>query len=685
MVETAKIWRENALRHFQAPLFGNAYFLILTYFAPLASGFLFWIMAAKLMPAEKVGWGSALLSVSALLVSLSGLDLGTGLIRFVPLSLAQSPERINAAIWLRGGLASVAALAFLAGASVWSPALASINTSKTIIALFVVGTIVLSINELLEHAFVAYRSAHFALWKSLIVSLGRFPILAFLAMTAADGGFEIYLSTVIPAGVASIVAVLYFLPQAFPAYRLRWQFSPALLLDMVRYSLANHLVTFLLQLPVLIIPALVINTALGPAAAGIAYISSMVATTTLLIPAAISRSLLAEGAHTTEHLPTQTRKALVFSFGLLVLPVAVLTLLGPFILGLLFGPAYQQQGSGLLVLLALSALPATLIAIYVSLQRVRNQMKTLIGVAIATSLTSVGLEGWLVHVWGLSGLGIGLLVGQLVGGALTVAEIAKTAYSSRPLGQPTDYSSLKKTLDCIIDEVTAQLPPAPRLLDVGCGTGVVASRLRQRLGGFGVGVDVDEQPLRLAAAHYKHEPTGFARYDGYQLPFADGQFHLILLHEVIEHVPEPERLLNDIQRNVALGGLVIITTPNATLHPFSGNAHPDHIRHFTVSQLRRLVEQTGLEVVDQFYRCHPLGNGLDHLLIGIAKRALPIRDVQPHMATLQRPSAYPLFQFYHDWVDPLITWIEQTEFRLRRRQPALDQVCICRKPLEAEQ
>lgn len=420
-------------RHLRVPLFGNAYFLILTNVLPAASGFFFWTLAARLMPAEQVGWGSTLISVTTLLVTLFGLDIGTGLIRYVPLSIENSSSIVNTAFWARTLLAGLAALIFLAGAPVWSPALTPIRSSAASIAMFLAGNVVLSVAELLEHVFVAYRSAQYALLKSLIVGLGRFPIVILLVLAnAASDGYSVYLSVVAASALAIVVSIVWFLPKAFAGYRLNSNARPALFASMARYSFKNYLVSFLLQLPGLAVPLLVVNSSLGATGAGVAYVVSMMAWAVVVIPAAVSRSLLAEGSHEADNMPHHLRRAVLFSFLLMSVPLIVLVSVGPMLLGLLFGPVYRQLGSGMLIWMSLGGIPTVFFATYVSLKRVRHEMLSLTVVAAIACLVSLGLGFMFLNAWGLEGLAAGLSIGQWVGGVWSLPEIVKLTRSARP-------------------------------------------------------------------------------------------------------------------------------------------------------------------------------------------------------------------------------------------------------------
>lgn len=101
------------------------------------------------------------------------------------------------------------------------------------------------------------------------------------------------------------------------------------------------------------------------------------------------------------------------------------------------------------------------------------------------------------------------------------------------------------------------LPAAPRVLDVGCGTGEIASRLAEALPAARVvGVDLLEGHLSLARARYARlaPRLSFARGDGFALAFPDGAFDLAVCRHVLQSVPEPERVVAELARVVRPGG-----------------------------------------------------------------------------------------------------------------------------------
>ena len=92
------------------------------------------------------------------------------------------------------------------------------------------------------------------------------------------------------------------------------------------------------------------------------------------------------------------------------------------------------------------------------------------------------------------------------------------------------------------------------MLDVGCGTGVVARHAAPRVGDGGrvVGVDVNEGMLAVAAGIAPG--IEWRRADAAQLPFGDGEFDLILCEQALMFFADRTAALRELQRVLAPGG-----------------------------------------------------------------------------------------------------------------------------------
>ena len=108
-----------------------------------------------------------------------------------------------------------------------------------------------------------------------------------------------------------------------------------------------------------------------------------------------------------------------------------------------------------------------------------------------------------------------------------------------------------------------------RVLEVGCGPGELAARVRDELGAEVVAVDISPRMVELARERGIDAREG----DVQQLPFADGEFECAVAAWMLYHVPDVERALAELARVLRPGGRLVAVT----------NA-PDHLL-----ELRELV------------------------------------------------------------------------------------------------
>lgn len=78
-----------------------------------------------------------------------------------------------------------------------------------------------------------------------------------------------------------------------------------------------------------------------------------------------------------------------------------------------------------------------------------------------------------------------------------------------------------------------------------------------------------------------------------RLPFHDGEFDTILLSDVLEHIPEPERLWAEMARILCPGGVLLLNVPFF----FRIHEEPYDYYRYTEYALRRFAENHGFEVV----------------------------------------------------------------------------------------
>jgi len=97
-----------------------------------------------------------------------------------------------------------------------------------------------------------------------------------------------------------------------------------------------------------------------------------------------------------------------------------------------------------------------------------------------------------------------------------------------------------------------------RVLDVGCGTGLITARLAQEIG-FPrvVGTDIIPERIHAARETYRDDPRlEFKIANGARLPFADDSFQLTVSRHVLQVVPDPDVIILEMARVTAGNGVL---------------------------------------------------------------------------------------------------------------------------------
>jgi 2-polyprenyl-6-hydroxyphenyl methylase / 3-demethylubiquinone-9 3-methyltransferase len=145
-------------------------------------------------------------------------------------------------------------------------------------------------------------------------------------------------------------------------------------------------------------------------------------------------------------------------------------------------------------------------------------------------------------------------------------------------------------------------------LDVGCGGGLLAEPLA-RLGAKVTGIDASPEVIAVARDHASTMGLEI-EYRAGDVQDLEGEFDLITCMEVIEHVAEPQAFVTALARRLAPGGLLIMSTPNATrlskllmitigegLGRIPRGTH-DFDRFIAPERLKALLANAGLKCLD---------------------------------------------------------------------------------------
>jgi SAM-dependent methyltransferase len=147
-----------------------------------------------------------------------------------------------------------------------------------------------------------------------------------------------------------------------------------------------------------------------------------------------------------------------------------------------------------------------------------------------------------------------------------------------------------------------------RILDAGCGTGLLLRRLSDQTAGVdGWGIDLSMEMLRTARRY--GTPARLLLADLAHLPVERGSFDAVVSSSSLHHWSDPTAVLSQIRRALRPGGRLVLTDwandhlPTRLLSHILRFTDPSHHRSFHSREMVRLLEQAGFLIRDRwFYR-----------------------------------------------------------------------------------
>lgn len=130
------------------------------------------------------------------------------------------------------------------------------------------------------------------------------------------------------------------------------------------------------------------------------------------------------------------------------------------------------------------------------------------------------------------------------------------------------YTCEKYYIPYLLDKIG---PVTGKVLEVGCGEGGNLLPFA-KMGNEVVGVDITVSRIEQAKKFFeeRNQKGLFIASDVFKLTELHSQFSLIIVHDVIEHIPDKERFLSLLQKYLAPGGYVFFGFP-AWQMPFGGH------------------------------------------------------------------------------------------------------------------
>lgn len=152
---------------------------------------------------------------------------------------------------------------------------------------------------------------------------------------------------------------------------------------------------------------------------------------------------------------------------------------------------------------------------------------------------------------------------------------------------------------------------AKKVLDVGCGKGAMASGLKEKSDLEVWGVEFMEEEAKIASTKIDYVINDTIENSIEKLP--DDYFDVIYFNDVLEHLVNPNKVLEIIKIKLSKNGIIISSIPNVRYHKVfqqyifkkdwkyerAGVMDFTHLRFFTSKSIRKMFEDAGYRVVHQ--------------------------------------------------------------------------------------
>lgn len=415
--------RRGRLRaHLDDRMYRTGYYLILGTGASGVLGVAFWALAARSYSAHVVGLGAAAVSAIALISGVCSLGLSAVLVRYLPVAGPAGRPLIVRSYALTIFLSLLISGALAVTTDVWSPKLGFLGEDLWPLA-FALSTAAMTTFTLQDSVLTGLHKAAWIPLENTLYAVAKLVLLAVLAGLLPFAG--LFVAWNLPLLPAIVVVNYLIFRRLVPRISSEGGLERRKVIAMAAGNYGGNLLGLLGNM---YLPILVANRT-SAAEAAYFYVPWMISLTVELVALNMMTSLTVEAALDMARLRQLSRQALKQSMRLVV-PVAALTaLLAP--LGLLvFGREYADEGTTLLRLLALGAIPNVIAALGAGVARIEHRGWIVTAIQGFQLVFVLALSAALLPGVGIAAIGIAWTGCQFLLAAALLATILRSVLFS---------------------------------------------------------------------------------------------------------------------------------------------------------------------------------------------------------------------------------------------------------------
>lgn len=149
-----------------------------------------------------------------------------------------------------------------------------------------------------------------------------------------------------------------------------------------------------------------------------------------------------------------------------------------------------------------------------------------------------------------------------------------------------------KKIQCILNDYLTKNYTSGIILDIGCSGGIILDNL-SITNSQKIGIDIDFNALKIARTNHEIDSVDFICADGMNLPFRPNIIAITLCNHVYEHLPDSEKLFQEIFRTLKQGGVCYCAAGNALaiMEPHYNlpflSCIPKKFAHYYLKQMNR--------------------------------------------------------------------------------------------------